>query len=53
MSGRQAFFAAPERASDAYVEQIFDAYAASFDAQLEALAYRAPGLRLPGPHCPR
>jgi len=36
--------AAPERASDAYVEQVFDAFAASFDAQLEALGYRAPGL---------
>jgi len=36
--------AAPERASDAYVEQVFDAFAASFDAKLEALGYRAPGL---------
>ncbi len=36
--------AAPERASDAYVEQVFDAFAASFDSQLEALGYRAPGL---------
>lgn len=36
--------AAPERASDAYVTQVFDAFAASFDAKLEALDYRAPGL---------
>ena len=36
--------AAPERASDAYVEQVFDAFAASFDAKLEALGYRAPEL---------
>ena len=36
--------AAPERASDAYVEQVFDAFASSFDAKLEALGYRAPEL---------
>ena len=36
--------AVPERASDAYVQQVFDAYAASFDAKLEALHYRAPEL---------
>ena len=35
---------APARASDAYVEQVFDHFATSFDAQLEALDYRAPGL---------
>lgn len=35
---------APERASDAYVEQVFDSFAASFDAKLEKLGYRAPGL---------
>ena len=40
--GNQA--AVPERASDAYVTQVFDAFAASFDAKLEALDYRAPGL---------
>ncbi len=34
--------AAPERASDAYVEQVFDAFASSFDAKLEKLGYRAP-----------
>lgn len=36
--------AAPERASDAYVQQVFDAFAASFDAKLEMLHYRAPEL---------
>jgi predicted TPR repeat methyltransferase len=35
---------APERASDEYVEQVFDSFAASFDAKLEKLGYRAPGL---------
>jgi predicted TPR repeat methyltransferase len=35
---------APERASDAYVQQVFDAFAASFDAKLEMLHYRAPAL---------
>lgn len=35
---------APERASDAYVEQTFDAFAATFDAHLTALDYRAPEL---------
>ena len=34
----------PARASDGYVEQVFDAYAASFDASLEKLHYRAPEL---------
>jgi predicted TPR repeat methyltransferase len=34
----------PARASDAYVEQLFDTYADSFDRKLEALHYRAPGL---------
>jgi predicted TPR repeat methyltransferase len=34
----------PERASDAYVQQVFDAFAASFDAKLEMLHYRAPEL---------
>ena len=36
--------AAPERASDAYVERTFDAFAATFDANLSALGYRAPQL---------
>lgn len=36
--------AAPPRASDDYVQQVFDGFAASFDAKLEALDYRAPGL---------
>ena len=36
--------ATPERASDGYVEQVFDSFAASFDAKLEALGYRAPAL---------
>jgi predicted TPR repeat methyltransferase len=37
---------APERASDGYVQQVFDGFAASFDAKLEALHYRAPELVL-------
>lgn len=36
--------APPERASDAYVEQVFDSFARSFDAKLDALQYRAPTL---------
>jgi len=35
---------APDRASDAYVQLVFDAFAASFDAKLESLHYRAPEL---------
>lgn len=35
---------APARASDAYVETVFDSFARSFDAKLEALHYRAPQL---------
>jgi predicted TPR repeat methyltransferase len=35
---------APVRASDAYVQQLFDAFAGSFDAKLEQLHYRAPAL---------
>jgi predicted TPR repeat methyltransferase len=35
---------APERASDAYIEQAFDGFAASFDAKLASLGYRAPEL---------
>ncbi len=34
----------PQRASDAYVERTFDAFAATFDANLTALGYRAPAL---------
>lgn len=34
----------PDRASDAYVERTFDAFAATFDANLSALGYRAPQL---------
>jgi predicted TPR repeat methyltransferase len=34
----------PPRASNAYVQQVFDAFAASFDAKLEKLHYRAPTL---------
>ena len=34
----------PPRASDAYVETTFDGFAASFDAKLTRLGYRAPGL---------
>jgi predicted TPR repeat methyltransferase len=36
--------AVPSRAADAYVEATFDAFAASFDARLEHLHYRAPQL---------
>ena len=32
----------PDRASDAYVQQVFDSFAASFDAKLDMLHYRAP-----------
>jgi len=35
---------APERASDAYIQKLFDNFAASFDAKLEKLDYRAPDL---------
>ncbi len=35
---------APQRASDAYVEQVFDSFASSFDAKLGMLGYRAPQL---------
>ncbi len=35
---------APARASDGYVQAIFDKYAASFDAHLGRLGYRAPQL---------
>ena len=34
----------PPRASDAYVEAVFDSFAASFDAKLALLMYRAPRL---------
>jgi len=34
----------PERASDAYVVQLFDRFAASFDLKLAQLDYRAPAL---------
>ncbi|HEY7603574.1 MAG TPA: tetratricopeptide repeat protein [Gaiellaceae bacterium] len=34
----------PPRASDAYVEKTFDSFAASFDAKLAKLSYRAPAL---------
>ncbi len=34
----------PDRASNAYVETVFDNFAASFDAKLESLGYRAPAL---------
>ena len=33
---------APERASDAYVEKVFDSFAPNFDAKLAHLHYRAP-----------
>lgn len=36
----------PERASDAYVVDLFDRFAASFDAKLSGLDYRAPVLCL-------
>ena len=34
----------PPRASDAYIERTFDSFAASFDAKLAKLLYRAPAL---------
>ena len=34
----------PERASDAYIEKIFDDFAASFEVKLAGLSYRAPAL---------
>ena len=34
----------PQRASDAYIESTFDIFAASFDAKLGKLCYRAPEL---------
>ena len=34
----------PPRASDAFIEKTFDSFAASFDAKLAALLYRAPVL---------
>ncbi len=34
----------PRRASDAYIRSEFDNFAKSFDAKLERLGYRAPGL---------
>jgi predicted TPR repeat methyltransferase len=34
----------PDRAPDAYVSQVFDSFAGSFDAKLAALDYRAPQL---------
>jgi len=34
----------PLRASDAYIERTFDSFAASFDAKLAQLLYRAPAL---------
>jgi predicted TPR repeat methyltransferase len=39
-SGREV----PARASDAFIEKTFDSFAASFDAKLASLAYRAPAL---------
>ena len=36
--------APPDRASDAYVQKVFDSFAASFDVKLESLQYRAPEL---------
>jgi predicted TPR repeat methyltransferase len=34
----------PRRASNAYIETVFDGFAASFDTKLAQLLYRAPGL---------
>ena len=36
--------ATPARASDAYVEEVFDHFAESFDSKLESLHYQAPEL---------
>jgi predicted TPR repeat methyltransferase len=40
VSGREV----PERASDAYVERVFDRFADAFEANLESLSYRAPAV---------
>ena len=34
----------PPRASNGFVERTFDSFAASFEAKLERLSYRAPAL---------
>ena len=34
----------PQRASDAFIERTFDSFAASFEAKLQRLSYRAPAL---------
>jgi predicted TPR repeat methyltransferase len=39
-SGREV----PQRASDGFVERVFDNFAASFDSKLAKLEYRAPAL---------
>jgi predicted TPR repeat methyltransferase len=39
-SGREV----PARASDGFVERVFDSFAASFDSKLAKLSYRAPAL---------
>ncbi len=36
--------AVPVRASDAYVEKVFDDFAGSFDSKLASLSYRAPAI---------
>jgi predicted TPR repeat methyltransferase len=36
--------AAPARAANAFIEQTFDSFAASFESKLERLSYRAPAL---------
>src|SRR5260221_10287975 len=38
----------PERAPDAYVAQVFDSFASSFDAKLASLEYKAPEFVLRG-----
>ncbi len=52
------FAEAPPRASDLYVQQTFDSFAASFDAKLASLGYNAPrfvaeALNELGPRLPR
>ena len=48
----------PPRASDAYIEQVFDSFSDSFDSKLQSLGYRAPqvvaeALAALGDDCPR
>jgi predicted TPR repeat methyltransferase len=43
-TGQTAPEGTPKRASDRYVEQVFDSFSATFDAKLQSLNYAAPQL---------